>query len=104
MMSTTLARFNEGGRPLFARDADKHLTPAPSAYKPDRFQKYEDRTKLQPTRTNISNEARFKSDEENQAKPGPGQYSEVFVATKKKIPAQVIATADRKLLTLEMSE
>ena len=38
-MATTMMRFNDGGRPLFARDNDKHMTPAPSQYRPDRFLK-----------------------------------------------------------------
>lgn len=39
-------KFNAGGRPIFAKDADKHMTPAPSQYKPDRFIKYDLDTKL----------------------------------------------------------
>ena len=34
------------GRPLFVRDSDKHMTPAPSQYKPDKFLKYDRKTKF----------------------------------------------------------
>ena len=72
-----MMRFNEGGRPLFARDSDKHLTPAPSQYRPDRFLKYDKKTKLSPQRSNIPNELRFKEYDEEEILlfPGPGQYS-----------------------------
>ena len=75
-LNTTMMRFNDGGRPLFARDNDKHMTPAPSQYKPDRFLKDKLR-KLSPQRPTIPNELRFKEydDEEILLHPGPGQYS-----------------------------
>ena len=57
---------------MFARDSDKHMTPAPSQYKPDRFLKYDMKTKLQPHKANIPNEIRFKDFEVLMDNPGPG--------------------------------
>jgi len=76
-MNQTVSHFNAGGRPLFARDSDKHMTPAPVQYKPDRFTKYENRSKFQPHRPNIPNDIRFKDFEEIMKRPGPGHYGEV---------------------------
>jgi len=97
IFSSTQNRFNEGGRPLFARDADKHMTPAPTQYRPDKFLKYEKRTKLQPHRANIPRDLRFADADPDEVKPGPGQYHQVSVNLKKK-PAYHIDVADRKLL------
>ena len=63
-MHSTTMNFNDGGRPLFAHDADKHLTPGPGKYKPERFRKYDLRTKLSPYRASIPNEIRFRDFEE----------------------------------------
>mmetsp|Transcript_3786 Transcript_3786/g.4341 ORF Transcript_3786/g.4341 Transcript_3786/m.4341 type:complete len:89 (-) Transcript_3786:637-903(-) len=71
-MHSTAINFNSGGRPLFARDSDKHMTPAPSQYKPDRFIKYDAKTKFNPDKANIPNEIRFKDFEEVMSLPGPG--------------------------------
>ena len=57
---------------MYARDSDKHMTPAPSQYKPDRFLKYDTKTKLQPHKANIPNEIRFKDFEVLMENPGPG--------------------------------
>jgi hypothetical protein len=85
------------GRPLFARDADKHLTPAPSHYRPDKYMKYDKKTKLQPRRSSIPTQVRWKEIDDEDSLPGPGQYHEVVFHRKKK-PAFQIDTADRKLL------
>ena len=45
-MGSSAMNFNSGGRPLFNKDADKHMTPAPCEYKPDRFIKYDADTRL----------------------------------------------------------
>ena len=50
--------INDGGRPLFARDADKHRNPAPNSYKPDKFAARYGRSHHK--RSTVANEARFK--------------------------------------------
>ena len=75
---------------MFARDADKHMTPAPTQYRPDKFLKYEKREKLQPKRSNIPNEIRWKGVDVSEIKPGPGQYDSASVVNQKKKPAYQI--------------
>ena len=53
------------------------MTPAPTQYRPDKFTKYDKRTKLQPHRANIPNEIRWKGIDESEIKPGPGQYENI---------------------------
>ena len=102
-MNSTASRFNEGGRPLFARDADRHLFPAPTQYKPDRFVKYDNSTKYNPRKPSLNNEIRFKqSQEEKDDNPGPGQYREVKANQKSK-PAFAQERSDRKLLNKDKS-
>ena len=106
-MHNTTTNFNAGGRPLFARDSDKHNTPAPSQYRPDRFMKYDLKTKFKPHKANLNNEIRFKDfedslEESRLYKPGPGTYldEKVNIHSKRK-PAFEIDRTDRKLLKVE---
>jgi len=76
------------------------MTPAPTQYKPDKFLKYDKKTKLQPHRANFNNEAKLKDADEYRSTLGPGQYNAVKLNQKKK-PAFQIATAERNLLKNE---
>ena len=38
--------IGKSGRPIFAKDSDKHMTPAPAYYKPEIFDAYQSRTKF----------------------------------------------------------
>ena len=64
-----MMNIHEDGRPIFARDIEKHLNPGAAQYKPENFDRYDKRTK--PSIPCIPNEARWKESEES---PGPGKY------------------------------
>ena len=50
-----MMKINEDGRPLFARDIEKHMNPGAAQYTPERFERYINRTK-----PSIPNEIRWK--------------------------------------------
>ena len=114
--------IGKSGRPLFAKDSDKHMTPAPAYYKPEVYEIYDSRTRFNEHRKSLPRQERFRetahirfvSDKtipipprankqvcypelEKIGDPGPGHYKGDKVDMKKKV-LHTIPSTDRNLL------
>ena len=111
------------GRPIFAKDKDKHETPAPAYYRPEVFEAYQSKTRFNESRRSIPKQERFietahfrfaddktipnqpprankqvcYAELEKRFEPGPGYYEDSMMKHKRQV-LHSIPSQDRNLL------